>query len=80
MTTRRDQTNQELAACCDSLSVEELAALETWQIDVIESTDTNWCYEPDALTWNDSIDEAVSKALYATYEQVTAQGATKDNF
>ena len=77
---RNQQTIKDLIENCRDFTTSELEALDQWQLDVIDSTDTNWCYEADALTWNDSIEEAVSKALFASYEQVTAPNATEDNF
>ena len=68
-----------IAAECTDLSVEELEALEKWQLDVVSSVDCNWC-DDFADYGYDSIEDAISSAIYAAYEQVTDKFATPDNF
>lgn len=72
---------RDIVAQCDSLTIGELERLDQWQIDVIHSVDTNWCYEENIRSMGfHSVGDAISAAIYAAYEQVTCPYASEDNY
>lgn len=75
----RDRIIQDIVENCASLTVADLEALAPWQLDAIDATDCNWC-DDFADVGFESYEQAISAALYATFEQVTNKYATPDHY
>jgi len=67
----RSKTIQALIENSNSFTIDMLEKLSDAQLREIEATDTNWCETDWEHNGFDSAEEAVSAALFATFEYIT---------
>tara|TARA_R110001583_G_scaffold89184_1_gene230413 strand:- start:230 stop:454 length:225 start_codon:yes stop_codon:yes gene_type:complete len=70
-----DSTIINLIDNCPSLTVAELEVLTSHQLIEIDGVDCTWCHDEKVIEdlGFESIEEAVSMAIFAMYEQVTGE-------